>query len=80
MFDVTLLILLGLAALGFISHNTNVAVSILGLMIVRVTQLNTFFPWIEKQGLTDGIIILNIGVMAPIASGTLPPSTLNHSF
>ena len=37
MFDVTLLILLGLAALGFISHNTTVAVSILVLIIVRVT-------------------------------------------
>ncbi|EIF4978387.1 DUF441 family protein, partial [Salmonella enterica] len=57
MFDVTLLILLGLAALGFISHNTTVAVSILVLIIVRVTPLNTFFPWIEKQGLTVGIII-----------------------
>lgn len=65
MFDVTLLILLGLAALGFISHNTTVAVSILVLIIVRVTPLNTFFPWIEKQGLTVGIIILTIGVMAP---------------
>ena len=73
MFDVTLLILLGLAALGFISHNTTVAVSILVLIIVRV-------PWIEKQGLSIGIIILTIGVMAPIASGTLPPSTLIHSF
>lgn len=73
MFDVTLLILLGLAALGFVSHNTTVAVSILVLIIVRVTPLNTFFPWIEKQGLTVGIIILTIGVMAPIASGTLPP-------
>lgn len=80
MFDVTLLILLGLAALGFVSHNTTVAVSILVLIIVRVTPLNTFFPWIEKQGLTIGIIILTIGVMAPIASGTLPPSTLIHSF
>ncbi len=80
MFDTTLLILLGLAALGFISHNTTVAISILVLIIVRVTPLNTFFPWIEKQGLTVGIIILTIGVMAPIASGTLPPSTLIHSF
>ena len=79
-FDVTLLILLGLAALGFISHNTTVAVSILVLIIVRVTPLSTFFPWIEKQGLSIGIIILTIGVMAPIASGTLPPSTLIHSF
>ena len=78
MFDVTLLILLGLAALGFISHNTTVAVSILVLIIVRVTPLSTFFPWIEKQGLSIGIIILTIGVMDP--SGTLPPSTLIHSF
>ncbi len=59
MFDTTLLILLGLAALGFISHNTTVAISILVLIIVRVTPLNTFFPWIEKQGLTVGIIIFN---------------------
>lgn len=68
MFDVTLLILLGLAALGFISHNTTVAVSILVLIIVRVTPLSTFFPWIEKQGLSIGIIILTIGVMAPEAA------------
>lgn len=80
MFDTTLFILLALAALGFVSHNTTVAVSILVLIIVRITPLNTFFPWIEKQGLTLGIIILTIGVMAPIASGTLPPSTLLHSF
>ncbi len=35
MFDVTLLILLGLAALGFISHNTTVAVSILVFHTVK---------------------------------------------
>ena len=49
MFDPTLLILLALAALGFISHNTTVAISILVLIIVRVTPLNTFFPWIDRQ-------------------------------
>ena len=80
MFDPTLMILLALAALGFISHNTTVAISILVLIIVRVTPLSSFFPWIEKQGLTVGIIILTIGVMAPIASGTLPASTLIHAF
>ena len=77
MFDPTLLILLALAALGFVSHNTTVAISILVLIIVRVTPLNTFFPWIEKQGLTIGIIILTIGVMAPIASATLLHSFVN---
>ncbi|EFI0063287.1 DUF441 family protein [Escherichia coli] len=69
MFDVTLLILLGLAALGFISHNTTVAVSILVLIIVRVTPLSTFFPWIEKQGLSIGIIILTIGVIVSWLGG-----------
>lgn len=77
MFDTTLLILLGLAALGFISHNTTVAISILVLIIVRVTPLNAFFPWVEKQGLTVGIIILTIGVMAPIAM--YPLGTTNRN-
>lgn len=80
MFDLTLLILLGLVALGFISHNTTVAIAILVLIIIRVTPLNSFFPWIEKQGLTIGITVLIIGVMAPIASGTLPASALLHAF
>ena len=50
MFDVTLLILLGLAALGFVSHNTTVAVSILVLIIVRVTPLNTFSHGLKNRG------------------------------
>ncbi len=54
MFDVTLLILLGLAALGFISHNTTVAVSILVLIIVRVTPLSTFFRGLKNRGLISG--------------------------
>lgn len=73
MFDTTLFILIGLVALSFFSHNTTVAVAVMVLIIVRITPLNTYFPWVEKQGLT-------IGVMAPIASGTLPPSTLISSF
>ncbi|HDG1683581.1 TPA: DUF441 domain-containing protein [Kluyvera ascorbata] len=80
MFDTTLLLLLCLAALGFISNNATVAVSILVLIILRSTPLSAFFPWVEKQGLSIGIIILTISVMAPIASGTLPASTLIHTF
>lgn len=80
MFDSTLLLLLCLAALGFISNNSTVAVSILVLIILRSTPLSAFFPWVEKQGLSIGIIILTISVMAPIASGTLPTSTLIHTF
>lgn len=80
MFDLTLLILLFLTALSYFSHNMTVAIALLVLIVVKMTPLNTFFPWIEKQGVTVGIIILTIGVMAPIASGNIPSSTLMHSF
>lgn len=80
MFDMTLLILLVLAALSYVSHNLTVAIALLVLIVLRMTPLNTLFPWIEKQGVTVGIIILTIGVMAPIASGSIPTSTLMHSF
>lgn len=79
MFDVTLLILLGLAALGFISHNTTVAVSILVLIIVRVTPLSTFSRGLKNRAkYRDNHS--DDWRYGPIASGTLPPSTLIHSF
>ncbi|KQN53477.1 DUF441 family protein [Erwinia sp. E602] len=80
MFDLSLVILLFLAALSYFSHNMTVTIALLVLVAIRLTPLNQTFPWIEKQGVTVGIIILTIGVMAPLASGTLPSSTLLHSF
>lgn len=79
-FDPTLLILLVLAALGIMSHNVTVTVAILVLVIIRITPLNHIFPWVEKQGLTLGLIMLTIGVMAPIASGTISAASVLHSF
>lgn len=79
-FDPTLLILLVLAALGIISHNNTITIAILILLIIRLTPLSHFFPWVEKQGLTLGIIMLTVGVMAPIASGTISASGVMHSF
>ncbi|TCV91958.1 DUF441 domain-containing protein [Biostraticola tofi] len=78
--DPTMLILLGLAALGIISNNSTVTVAILVLLIIRLTPMNQYFPWVEKQGLTIGIIILTIGVMAPIASGTISAGSVFQSF
>ncbi|MCG8707023.1 DUF441 domain-containing protein [Brenneria sp. 4F2] len=79
-FDPTLLILLVLAGLGIISHNMTVTLAILILLAVRITPLNNYFPWVEKYGLTIGIIILTIGVMAPIASGKITAADVIHSF
>ncbi len=76
----SLLILILLGALSFFAHNTAVTISIVVLLAIKFTPLAQFFPYVEKQGLTIGIIILTIAVMAPLASGSLPSSTLLKSF
>ncbi|EPB3779952.1 DUF441 domain-containing protein [Providencia stuartii] len=78
--DPTLIILLVLAGLGIISHNMTVTLAMLFLLVVRITPLNNFFPWVEKYGLTIEILILTIGVMAPIASGKISAQDVLGSF
>jgi len=78
--DIPALILLGLAALGIFSGNSTITIAMVVLLLLRVMNVHTLFPWIEKYGLTIGIIILTIGVMSPIASGKLSVETLTSSF
>ncbi|MGE6574856.1 DUF441 domain-containing protein [Paenibacillus xylanexedens] len=78
--DMTSLLLLLFAALGIISSNTPVTVAMVFLLLLRVLNLNQAFPWLEKYGLTLGIIILTIGVMAPLASGKMSLQTIGESF
>ncbi|MDZ7277160.1 DUF441 domain-containing protein [Pantoea eucrina] len=74
------LILICLAALSYFVHNSAVTISILILLAIKLTPLAQFFPFVEKQGIQVGIIILTVAVMAPLASGTLPASSLLKSF
>ncbi|MBK5646685.1 MAG: DUF441 domain-containing protein, partial [Acinetobacter sp.] len=41
---------------------------------------NQFFPYIQNHGLNIGIIILTIGVLAPIASGKISGESILKSF
>lgn len=78
--DVTSLVLLLFAALGIFSGNMPITVAMVVLLLLRVTGMQQVFPWLEKYGLTLGIIILTIGVMTPLASGRLTPETLLTTF
>ncbi|OOC62229.1 DUF441 domain-containing protein [Paenibacillus ihbetae] len=78
--DVTSLILLAMAALGIISSNSAVTIAMLALLLIRVTGFHQAFPWLEKYGLTIGIIILTIGVMSPLASGKMSLESIGQSF
>lgn len=79
-FDPTLLILLVLAALGIISQNVTVTMAILILLFIRISPLAQFFPWVERHGLTIGILVLTVGVLAPIASGKITAQEIIGSF
>ncbi|TLS51351.1 DUF441 domain-containing protein [Paenibacillus antri] len=63
--------LLVLAALGILGNNSTVAIAVVALLLLRVTKLHQVFPWLENYGLTAGVVILTIGILAPIASGSL---------
>ncbi|MEK3793175.1 DUF441 domain-containing protein [Paenibacillus sp. FSL R7-0204] len=78
--DITSLLLLGLAALGVISSNSPITIAMVVLLLIRVLGLQQAFPWLEKYGLTVGIIILTIGVMTPLASGKISLQTVGQSF
>ncbi|MMZ63565.1 hypothetical protein D1872_258290 [compost metagenome] len=50
------------------------------LLLLRIAHVNQAFPWLEKYGLTIGIIILTIGVMTPLASGKISMNQVLESF
>ncbi|MNN59101.1 hypothetical protein D3C81_1741930 [compost metagenome] len=78
--DITSLLLLLLAALGIFSNNMPITVAMIVLLLLRVLHMHYMFPWLEKYGLTIGIIVLTIGVMTPVASGKISIQTLWTSF
>ncbi|TCZ77384.1 DUF441 domain-containing protein [Paenibacillus albiflavus] len=78
--DASALILLLFAGLGVISNNMTVSIAMIILLFLRVTNLHQTFPWLEKYGVTVGIIILTIGVMTPIASGRISLQSVLQSF
>jgi len=78
--DTPALILLVLAALGIIGNNSTVTIAMLVLLLIRVLGWHQAFPWLQKYGLTIGIIILTIGVMTPLASGKISLDTILSSF
>ena len=74
-FDSVAGLLLVLIALGVISHNNAITISACVLLIMQQTALSAYVPWIARNGLSIGIIILTIGVLSPLVSGKvqLPP-------
>ncbi len=79
-FDPTVLILLALAAVSMFAGNHTVAAALGVLIILRISPLAVYFPWMQKHGLNIGIFLLMMAVMVPIASGQIAALDLLKSF
>lgn len=72
--------LLIILVLGVIGHNNSVAISATVLMLIKLLGFTDWFPVLEKHGLNIGIIILTIGILAPIASGKIDMDVIISTF
>ncbi|AMW79149.1 hypothetical protein AMD27_09755 [Acinetobacter sp. TGL-Y2] len=78
--DLNLIVLIILLACGVLSQNTAITIAAAVLIVFRITPLSEFFPLLQQHGLNIGIIILTIGVLTPIASGTIAGNDILKSF
>ncbi|WP_010273201.1 DUF441 domain-containing protein [Paenibacillus senegalensis] len=79
-FDMPAITLLIFAFLGIISKNNSITIAAVVLLLLRITQAHQAFPWLEKHGLSLGIVILTIGILAPLASGRISIEDIYRSF
>lgn len=78
--DLNLIVLIVLLACGVLSQNTAITIASAILIVFRITPLSEFFPLLQQHGLNIGIIILTIGVLTPIASGSIAGNDILKSF
>lgn len=78
--DSSILILLILAIVCYLTRNNTVMIAIFILLVFKLTPLNVYFPVLQKQGLSIGIIVLTAAVLVPLANGTISFPEIVKSF
>ena len=79
-FNMVALLLVFLIVLGLISQNSAITTSAAVLLIMQQTLLSKYIPILEQYGVKIGIIILTIGVLAPLVSGKNSASRFKFIF
>jgi len=70
-FNMIAFLLVFLIVLGLMSQNSAITISAAVLLIMQQTLLSKYIPILEQYGIKIGIIILTIGVLAPLVSGKI---------
>ena len=79
-FNMIALLLVFLIILGLMSQNSAITISAAVLLIMQQTLLSKYIPILEQYGIKIGIIILTIGVLAPLVSGKIQLPDLSSFF
>lgn len=74
------LLLLLFVALGILGHNPSVTISALIILLVQQTPLLKYAPMLEKYGVQFGIMLLMIGVLAPLITGKVQAAQIGALF
>lgn len=77
-FNSVAMLLVVLIVLGILSHNSPITIAAAVLLIMQQTLLAKYIDVVEKYGLKIGIIILTVGVLAPIVSGKIQINSLTQ--
>ena len=70
-FNPIAIFLVVLIFLGVVGNNSSITIAATVLLLMQQTFLAKYLPYMEKYGLNIGIIILTVGVLAPIISGKI---------
>jgi uncharacterized membrane protein (DUF441 family) len=76
--NVILALILAIAVVG---KANSVAIAICGLLLLKLIGLDRYaYPFIEKNGMTLGIILLIAAIMIPIANGSISTGNIKSVF
>lgn len=79
--DMGLIVLLVLLACGIFINNPTIYITAVVLILIKMLPFSQqIFPYIQQHGVTVGILILTIALLAPIASGEVGKEKLMQSF
>lgn len=71
--------LIVILALSLFAHNQSVALAAAILIIIKLLGCDEWFPILENKGMTIGITIITLAILAPVAAGKIPVKEMYDS-
>lgn len=69
-----------LILIGILGRSNIIATSACILLVLKLTNLQRFYPMLERRGLEMGLLFLTISVLVPFAAGKVSFQEIGGSF